>query len=161
MTKATKNVESKKVVSTSNLEAKLLGETNLELDKINDFLNSKEIKNKLSKSKVKEVSNNIKSDMFKYPIEWDKLSKEDKSKKSKSFRTSARKKRNQFSNNVILFAKSKRIDELKKEIKNFNIFYKKTYSLNDYSLLSFCRKNSDDDTKENLNLFLSIVKQLK
>jgi hypothetical protein len=79
----------------------------------------------------------------------------------KKVRQQIRKKRNQFIDNVLFFKSQKNEIELKKEIENFNKFYKETYLLNDYSENSICQNNSDNETKIKVKVFLQIVKTFK
>ena len=158
---------------------KILNETKKDVysflsdDKIIDILNSKSLIDSLDKVKVKESkiksTNNNKDDFYKYDflfkkyfnLDYSKIDKNDFTKYGKKIRTKIRNKRNIYANNVIHYAKNKNLIELKNEIKNFNIFYKETYLLNDYSLKSISNTNSDDDTKKLLITFLEIIKNLK
>lgn len=176
-----KNVPTQKELKETlkNDTKKILNETKKDVysflsdDKIIDILNSKSLIDSLDKVKVKESkiknTNSNKDDFYKYDflfkkyfsLDYSKIDKNDFSKYGKKIRTKVRNQRNIFANNVIHYAKNKNLIELKNEIKNFNIFYKETYLLNDYSLKSISNNNSDDDTKKLLITFLEIVKNLK
>lgn len=82
-------------------------------------------------------------------------------KQRKSFRMKARRTRNTFAKNIISLAKKKDQKELQAEVKNFMIFYKENYKVNDLTVTSLSAKNNDDDTEVLLNEALSIIKKMK
>lgn len=164
---STKNKKQTELLTSKNKDVKEA--LSIKSDKaLNDFLNSRTIKAQISKVKVKETTITDRKEMFNYSnyhttmkIDVSKLDKLELKKINKSVRTKVRKIRNSHSNNIILFAKEKRLNELKKEIANFINFYKFAYTLNDFSLVSISRNNRDMETKERLTLMLIIVNQFK
>lgn len=89
------------------------------------------------------------------------FSKEDLSgEKGKKFRNSIRNKMKTFSNNILLYAKMNRIEDLEKEIASFLPFYKEKFRINDLSIASI--SSSQDESKiGNFSLMLSIIKECK
>lgn len=124
-------------------------ETNLQkinLDKFADSLEKFEGKEK----KSKETS------IYKYP---ESFPKEDvNSEKGKNWRNQKRGKIKRFVNNILLYAKHKRMEDLQKEISEFKTFYAETYILNDYSGKSISNSNKEKEVAE-LSIALDIVKQ--
>lgn len=116
-------------------------------------LNLGKFAEQLAKVELKEKIK--KSTLYIYP---DGYSESDiNSEKGKKFRNKLRNEIKRLCNNILLFAKMNRIDDFKKEVEKFNLFYKTNYQLNDYSLASIT--NTKDEAKENdLKLMLSIIK---
>lgn len=56
---------------------------------------------------------------------------------------------------------SKNSKNPKNQIDEFDKFYKEFYTLNDYTLDSLCRKNSEDNSKELVLLGLEVIKRFK
>jgi hypothetical protein len=160
-----KNVIASKKESTKNVEVKettkdlsklsldeilLLDESELDEAIINKLLNlNKEVKS-FSVKKSKTGS----SKLYK-----DNAIKENES--SKQFRNRIRKERNNLISQVNYASSINDKAILKTSIESFNKFYKETYSLNDYSLESLLRKNSDKDTLVNCKLALITIKKNK
>lgn len=143
-----KNVSNKKEVkNVINESKKLLNDSQLiEFSENLDDLNFENLLKKQSANIKQTTSNKEKI----YKIEVDK-----------KIRMKIRKERNKYFDNIIYFCSNELKTELKKEIENFNKFYKETYSLNDYSLNSICQNNSDEDTKLKCRLVLEIIKRNK
>lgn len=112
---------------------------------------------KFANLKVSEVVKTQKSTLYNYPENWNAL--QINAGEGKSFRTKKRNKLMQFANNICVFAKHNRLNDLIEEIKKFDIFYKEIFKLNDYSI------NSLTHTKEEKNAFycdmLEIIKIVK
>lgn len=121
--------------------------TKVNLDKFEKELSGVQLKEK----KVRET-------IYTYPAEFTKeLINSDKGKK---FRNSMRNKMKFHCNNILTFAKSKDMEKLAKEVKDFKAFYKANYRLNDFSLASISQSN--DATKEkDLNLMIQILKEIQ
>lgn len=77
----------------------------------------------------------------------------------KKFRNSLRRKRDSFCNNILFFAKGKKMDDLKKEIDLFLAHYKITYRRNDLSIESISQSHNDAKNVS-LSLALQIVKEM-
>ena len=149
---STKNVETKKVdYSKLDLDTLLsMDESELDDNIINMLLNNnKEVKS-FSVKKTKTGS----SKLYK-----DTAIKENES--SKQFRNRIRKERNNLISQVNYASSINDKAILKTSIASFNKFYKETYSINDYSLESLLRKNSDKDTIVNCKLALITIKRNK
>ena len=167
MKNSNKNISKKEISNVSKVDvketkkeidySKMTMEQILSLDEnelddkiINMLLNSNKDVQSFTKNKTKAGN----SKLYK-----DTAIKENES--SKQFRNRIRKERNNLISSVNYFNSIENKVELKKSIKLFNTFYKETYSLNDYSLESLGRKNSDKDTLVNLKLALWIIKNNK
>lgn len=133
------NLKKKIDVSTMTDEQIL----NLNLDDLNltDF-------NKLVQSKKETLKTSNRINMYKIEVD-------------KKLRKKLRNQRDKFKSNIIYYFNNKNKKDLKEEIKSFNKFYKETYSLNDYSLLSVASNNSDKQTKVELLIMLKIIKDNK
>lgn len=125
-----------------------------EIVKINLSKFSKALENKIIERKSTE-----RITLYKYPSEFTK--EQINAKQGKQFRSKLRTKLNNFTNNIFLFAKQNRVDELKTEIKNFDSFYKENYLLNDYSLSSLTNINEDKEKFANIKLMLDIINEVK
>ncbi len=79
------------------------------------------------------------------------------SQKGKAFRTSKRTALKRFVNNILLFAKMQRIEDLINEIKLFKIEYKNTYRLNNFTVESVTRKNDNSDDYKNIVTMFEII----
>lgn len=99
-----------------------------------------------------------KETIYKYP---EGFSKEMiSSEKGKKFRNSLRNRMKTICNNILLFAKMNRMEDLHKEIASFDALYLANYRINDYSLKSF--SSSGDSSKLGLmELSLSIIREIK
>lgn len=117
------------------------------LDKFADQLGKIDLKEKKERDTI-----------YLYPAEFSKemISGE----KGKKFRNHLRNQLKRHSNNCLLFAKMKRMDDLKEEIKKFDAFYLQFYRINDYSIGSISQSN-DDAKNASYSLFLDILKSLK
>ena len=151
---STKNVdvkESKKDYSKLSLDdLLLLDESELDEAIINKLLNLNSEVKSFSAKKVKTGS----SKLYK-----DTAIKENES--GKQFRNRIRDERNKLISQVNYASSIKDKAILKTAIVSFNKFYKETYSLNDYSLESLLRKNSDKDTLVNCKIALITIKRNK
>jgi hypothetical protein len=90
-----------------------------------------------------------------------KVSKESlyKNNPDKKQRQKLRNERNKFINNILFNEHQKNVNEVQKYVNEFQIFYLENYILNDYSELSICQNNSDNETKIKVKLFLKIIKK--
>lgn len=93
-------------------------------------------------------------DLFNYPEGMDK-------KKMKGFRNKARKTINRLADQIIEAQSQKDKKVLGELVKEFKAFYKEVYKLNDFSLESIRRRNSDTATKLKLTAMLKAVKDFK
>lgn len=139
---AIKNVSSKKMSNKNLLEIDL--ET-LDLNNLKGLI----------KDNVK--TKNISERLQMYKFERTDL----ESKEVKKLRTKIRNQRNKICDNILHSFSTDNATELKKHITLFNSFYKETYLLNDFSLISICQSNADDDTKVKLSFMLKIIKETK
>ena len=157
-------METKKQTTTKNVK-----NSNEEKNVMNEILNSKNLMN--DENLLNLDLENLDTNNFDLLV--NQLSKNIKQKKEnnrdiiykneadKRQRQILRHKRNIFINNIILFHSTKNETELKKEINLFDKFYKENYLLNDYSINSIMKSNSDNDTKIKVKIFLEIVKKNK
>ena len=122
------------------------------LTKINFEKFAKDVQNVSEKT----VSNSQRATIYIYPENWNAL--QINSSEGKGFRTKRRKELFNFCNLIQLHYKMKKGESLLEEIKNFNIFYKKYFKVNDYSI------NSITSTKGELNAeyqkMLNIIKDV-
>lgn len=72
-----------------------------------------------------------------------------------------RKIRNILESFISSLLRSKNVVTTKAITKDFLVFYKEIYSLNDFSIESLISNNSDETKKENVRKFLEIVKKNK
>lgn len=118
----------------------------IELDEstiYNLLSNNKNLKEKLSTSK-----NGTKEKMYKIEVD-------------KNIRRKIRNERNMHIERINLAFQQKDIESTKKFVDAFDKFYKETYTLNDYSISSLGRLNSDKVTLAKLKIMLEIVKLTK
>ena len=151
---STKNVdvkESKKDYSKLSLDdLLLLDETELDDAIINKLLNlNSEVKSFNKKKSLKGTSKIYKDSAYK------------ENETGRQFRNRIRDQRNKLISQVNYASSINDKVILKVAIASFNKFYKETYSLNDYSLESLGRKNSDKDTLVNCKLALITIKRNK
>ena len=117
-------------------------------------LNFSDIAERLSKVEEKEVKRKLR--LYIYPENFtEKMINE---KEGKQFRSKQRNVVNTFSKSINVYAKHNKIDELKKEVKNFVEYYKKTFRLNDFTITSISQK--EDSKTEDWKLMLDIVKKV-
>lgn len=120
----------------------------MDLDKVNLYKTVSE----LPTIKIKDIKNGNSSEMYK---NYEGLSKAEK----KKLRTKAREKRDKIMNSGLFFLQNNEIEKFEKEIvPAFLEFYKETYTLNDFSIASLGRANSDESTTLKINKFLTFVK---
>jgi len=136
----------------------LLKMTNEQLAEANlDNLNLDSlIKNRLDSRKKSETS---KIDLYKGLK--NKLYNDMNKKEKNSFRKNTRKMRNAFLDKFLRLKDANNNVGIKKEFKAFKTFYIERYYLNDYSINSICRANSDKETIIDINIVFSIFKSLK
>ena len=117
-------------------------------------LNFSDIAEKLSKVELKEKKR--KERLYIYPENFtEKMINE---KEGKQYRSKQRNKIKTFANNISLHAKYNKIEELKKEVKNFVEYYKSTYRINDFTINSISQK--DAEKTGDIELMLTIVKKV-
>lgn len=160
-TKATTKKDEKKVLDLTNPQNKkafidaqknaIKNETKIDLKAI-DFNN---LKNKIKVSNIKVKETIEKTKMYKFESTIVDL------KELKKLRSKMRNKRNAFANNIILNFQKENVENLIKEVNNFDKFYKENYILNDYSLISISSNNRDKETEILLTSMLNIIKELK
>lgn len=146
------NTKTKKVNASNKVNASTKENAKKEVTKINLSQFADKLKNVELKVKAK------KSTIYKYP---DTFSENDiNSEKGKKFRNSLRTKLKRFSNNIFVFAKINEVEKLNNEVKEFDIFYKENYQINDYSATSISQ--SKNEVKEqDIVLMLQIIKEVK
>lgn len=150
-----KNVIAKKtnIVTTSkNEDVKV---KNNEIVKINLSKFTKQLE-----SKILEKKSNERTTLYKYPIEFTKADVNNK-KIGGKFRANKRNRLSTFVNNILLFTKHNRLEDLLAEIKLFDTFYKEFYLVNDYSLTSLTNVNEEKEKFADLKLALTIIQDVK
>lgn len=119
-------------------------------------INLSKFADQLEKMELKEKKD--KETIYIYP---EGMSKSDISgEKGKKFRNGLRNKMKFHSNNILLFAKKNRLDDLKSAIESFRKFYKENYRINDLSIKSISH-SANEEKNIFLSLFLEIVKESK
>lgn len=121
---------------------------NLDLDKIN----IKDLLNENKSLRTAKVSKGKKGGLY-------KPTAKNENESLKNFRNRIRTKRNTYIENVFRFFEAGNTKELKEEFESFNKFYKETYLVNDFSLESLTRKNSDKSTQARIKLFFHTLKK--
>jgi len=127
-------------------------------------LDNKSLMTELAKITIKDKQVNSNSGMFRFNTlidNFDTLSKEEKKKLTKPLRRKLRNKRDNLLISIVKQFKANDLKELKKTIKEFNIFYKESYLLNDYSINSIARSSSDKENIIFITLALQVVKNNK
>lgn len=147
-----------KEANNAFIEAKkeaLKNDTSISLDFLKelDKLNLKTKEEDLKKESTKGANNGN----YLYKYELLNLNSDEKTTKRKNLR----KQKNAICNNLILAKKAKNVEKLKLYLNTFLDFYKKEFILNDFSLNSFCAKNTDDKHKNLYSDALEIVKLIK
>jgi hypothetical protein len=145
---ANKSTSSKKGASVKK-ETVVANVTTLNLAKFADKLKNVEIKEIAKKQTIYIYPENFTPKMI-------------NEKEGKQFRSARRNQLKRFVNNVLLYAKypEKYLDNLHKEIADFEVYYKTFYRLNDYSFASLSQ--SKDESKEaDLKLFLEILNEIR
>ena len=118
-------------------------------------INLQQFAEKLSKVEVKEKRK--KETLYNYPEGF--TEQKINSDEGKKFRNKLRNTIKRFCNNILLYAKHNRIEDLQKEVKEFVSFYKTNYRLNDFSIASISQ--SKNEVKENdLQTMIAIVKEV-
>lgn len=115
----------------------------LDFDKVNiyDLLE----KNSALKTKLTTSKGGSKDKMYKVEVD-------------KNVRRKIRNARNMHIENINLAFEQKNKDNVKKFVDAFDKFYKETYTLNDYSIESIARLNSDKITLAKIKIAMHIVK---
>jgi len=153
-----KKAINKKAVNKKTTEKEKVDYSKMTLEQIlnlpDDQIDEKIIESLLSENKDVQSFSKKKTKNGKAKLYKDSAYQENET--SKRFRDRIRKKRNNLINSINTLRNDK--ENLKIAIKSFDKFYKETYSLNDYSLESLGRKNSDNDTMANVKLALRLVK---
>jgi len=153
-----KKAINKKAVNKKTTEKEKVDYSKMTLEQIlnlpDDQIDEKIIESLLSENKDVQSFSKKKTKNGKAKLYKDSAYQENET--SKRFRDRIRRKRNNLINSINTLRNDK--ENLKIAIKSFDKFYKETYSLNDYSLESLGRKNSDDDTMANVKLALRLVK---
>lgn len=119
-------------------------------------INLDQFKDQLGKIEIKEKKE--RESLYNYP---EGFSKEMiSSEKGKKFRSSLRNQLKRICNNILLYAKMNRMEDLNAEIDLFASFYKKNYRLNDYSLKSLSYSQNEEKSS-NFDLMMQIIKEIK
>jgi predicted translin family RNA/ssDNA-binding protein len=132
-------------VSNKSTNVKTATVTKINLSQFADKLKNVELK-------VKEK----KALLYKYPENFN--ANDINSDKGKKFRSSLRTKLKRFTNNIFVFAKINEVEKLKKEIKDFESFYKENFVVNDLTVRSI---TNSKDTEASVTLMLQIIKEVK
>lgn len=153
-----KNLSPKTVKEVAtNKSAKV--ETKKELSFLDnlDNVNFDSLEKKIQiKSKIEErTSSNNDNEIYIYSDEI-----KDNQNKRKSFRNKCRTKRINFENDILKFYSENKNKELKNSIKAFLIFYKENYTINDLSLYSIIKNNTDTDKMKKTEEFLKVIKEI-
>lgn len=121
--------------------------TKVNLDKFTDALKNVEVKEKVKKDNI-----------YIYP---ETMTEKEKSNEvGKKFRNKLRNQLRRYANNIFVFAKTKNVESLEKEINLFDKFYKENYRINDYSFSSIT--NTKNEVKEkDIKLMLEIIIAIK
>lgn len=127
---------------TINESQKMINDSEL-LDKNLDEINFESLLSELEEKSKKEIKGK-KESQYKIPV-------------STSIRKKLREKRDILMNEILVNRNDSK--KLKSAFNTFDIFYRETYSLNDYSLLSMCSNNSEETTKVRLQLILDLMKR--
>jgi len=105
---------------------------------------------------VKELTEKKQKDLiYKYPENWTQI---DIEQKGKAWRNNKRNLLNTMFNNILVFVKYDRIEDLKNEINKFEAFYKDFYLINNYEVNSLSQSK---DKVETIKLCLDIIKEYK
>jgi hypothetical protein len=119
-------------------------------------LNLSSFADKLKNVEVKEKKD--KETIYNYPENFTKA--QINGEQGKKHRNKLRTKMQKFENNIFVFTKTNNVEELQKTIKEFDVFYKENYRINDYSLKSI--SSSNDETKSaSLKTMLEIITSVK
>lgn len=123
--------------------------------KINSF-NLESLASQLDAIQLKEKKE--KETIYVYPqgMTKDEISGE----KGKKFRNHLRRKLESFSNNILFFAKGKKMEDLQKEIDLFMTHYKTFYRRNDLSIDSLSQSRNESKSHL-LSLSLQIIKGMQ
>lgn len=117
------------------------------LDQFKDQLGSIELKEKRDKETIYIYPEGMTKEMI-------------SSEKGKKFRNSLRNRMKTICNNILLFAKMDRMEDLQKSIAEFDALYAKNYRMQDYSLKSI--SSSGDESKLSMiSLSLKIILSIK
>lgn len=118
--------------------------------------NLEKFADQLEKISLKEKKN--KETIYVYPPEF---KKEDLGGEiGKKWRNAQRRKLESMTNNILFFAKGKKMDDLQDAIKKFRAFYKETYRRNDLSIDSLSQSRNDA-RNAGISLALDIIKSAK
>lgn len=118
--------------------------------------NLEKFADQLSAISLKEKKN--KETIYVYPPEF---KKEDIGGEiGKKWRNSQRRKLESLTNNILFFAKGKKMEDLQDAIKKFRSFYKETYRRNDFSIDSLSQSRNDA-RNAGISLALDIIKSAK
>lgn len=121
--------------------------TTLNLSKFADKLKNVELKEKLKKETIYIYPENFTQKMI-------------SETEGKQHRNKIRNQMKRFVNNIQMFAKYNRVEDLQKEIVSFDEFYKKNFRITDYSFASI--SNTKNEAKEaDLKLMLEIVNEVR
>jgi len=134
------------------------------------------VKKVISEAKVNEVSKlnfaDLKEQLSKVATETKEIKKKERlyiypenftdaminAKEGKAFRGKHRKIVFNFANNINLFADKNRIEDLLKEVANFQEYYKNFYRLNDFTLESITQKS--DEKTANIKMMFVVIKRV-
>lgn len=118
--------------------------------------NLEKFADQLSAISLKEKKN--KETIYVYPPEF---KKEDIGGEiGKKWRNHQRRKLESLTNNILFFAKGKKMEDLQDAIKKFRSFYKETYRRNDFSIDSLSQSRNDA-RNAGISLALDIIKSAK
>jgi hypothetical protein len=118
--------------------------TEINLTAITDKLKNREFTEKKQRNVIYNYPDNLKTE------------KERNSKEGKKFRSSLRRNLERITTNILLHTKYNRTEDLKIGVNEFIAFYKKNYTINDFTIDSLTQSNKDD-RREDLKMCLEIV----
>lgn len=137
------------IAQTNVTSAIKTGNTNnVNLEKFKQFLENKNF------DSVQSIE---RESIYKYP---DYITPDLRSEKAgKTFRKQTRDRLKKHVNNIELFFKKNRIDDLNTEVAEFKAFYAERFLKNDYSINSITNLNPEKSFYKELVLFLNFVKE--
>lgn len=143
--KSATNIPKKNIITKESKQGEKL------IAKLNLSAFSKQLQDFKGTEKIK------KDTIYIYPESMNELQKSGED--GKKFRNGLRNAIIRFANNVTVYAKMNRSNDLITEVKRFEVFYKANYRLNDFSPASISQSKNDAKQKY-IALFLSIAKEV-
>ena len=158
MKKVNAKVNVKEEALLNEKEIALNEALNVKEEDLNSLINEGNINEVLKKFSLKSKGNKGSKESTLYK---DAIYMQLNAKERKSLRMKVRRQRNNFAKHIIKAFKEKQNEELNTLIKDFNLFYKTFYKVNDLSFHSLSAKNNDEDTYELINDMINVIKKHK